>query len=148
MNEMKFLLVETPSKNSVWLHLDTSGRAGLSLWLAGSLHHVEHPALWLAPYLWLVKFKPVTGAKPTKELLNLLVPLAFEDACCAICMNDHALMAQSMCTIYGCQFVGGAPNITFNVKGTLGRCLAVEHFTQEPYLIGITRKPIKKAVLQ
>jgi len=148
MKEMKFLLVETPSKDSVWLHLDTSGRAGLSLWRTGILRHIEHPTLWLAPYLWLVKFKPAVVTKPTKGLLNLLVPLAFEDACCAICLKDHAMLAQSMCTIYGYQFISGAPNATFTVKGTLGRCLAVEHHTQEPYLIGITRKPITKAVLQ
>lgn len=149
MNEMKFLLVETPSKDSVWLHLDTSGRAGVTLWHKGRLVHLEHPAFWLAPHLWLVPARPKPKTKKkAKPLLGGLLHFAFNDARCAICLKDHSLLAQSMCTVYGYQFINGTPNLKFNIKGTLGRFVAVEHFSKKPYIIGITRQPITKAVLQ
>lgn len=150
MNEMKFLLVGTPSKDSVWLHLDTSGRAGISLWRNGRLSNFEHPAFWLADHLWLIKATPVSGQELalTGPQLEGLLKYALQDAICAICQKDHALLAQSMCTIYSYQFINGAPMINFSVRGTLGRMMAIEFYSSQPYLMGITKRPVRKAVLK
>ena len=149
MNEMKFLLVETPSKDSIWLHLDTSSYAGVSLWHAGKLACLEHPATWLSPFLWL---KPVRALKPKKGIrpfLTKLLAFAYKDARCAVCVKNRHLLAQSMCTLYGYQFLNGAKNMSFNRESTLGRCIVLEHFSRKTYLIGITCQPAAtKTVLQ
>lgn len=145
---MKFKLAETLNNDSVWLHLDTSGRVGISLWRTGKLSRFEHPAFWLASHLWLIRFVPGTAIKlPTKKLLGL-VNLAVDDAFQAVQAQDHYLLAQSMCTLYGLHLIHGAPHVNFSVIGTLGRLIAREHFSQNHYLIGITKEKTCKTVLQ
>lgn len=148
---MKFLLVETPSKDNVWLHLDSSRRIGVSLWYAGSLAHVEHPALWLLPYVWIAKIVPIKIAKKMKLTgpnLCEVIGYAFHDAAQAVNERNRALLAQSMCTIYGYQQANGAPDVSCNIQGTLGRVLALDHFSKKPYVIGITKQKVWNLVLK
>ena len=150
MHEMKFLLAGAPKKDSVWLHLDGSSQVGISLWRDGSLKRLEYPAFWLAPYLWLAKTVPLTGIKKPKldgKFLRGLRRLALKDATQAVISQSHCLLAQSMCTLYGFQVLNGAPNIKFCLQGTLGRMIAVDYFSQQPFLFGITKAPCHKTVL-
>ena len=150
MNEMKFLLAGTPKNDSVWLHVASCGCTGVSLWRGGSLARLEYPTLWLAPYLWLTKTVPLTGIKQPKldgKFMRGLRRLALEDAIQAILGQNHCLLAQSMCTLYSFQFINGAPDIKFCLQDTVGRMIAVDYFSRQPFLIGVTRSPCHKPVL-
>jgi len=152
MKEMKFLLAGSPSRNSVWLHLATSGHAGVSLWKNSQLAQLNFPSSWLNSHLWLVKCAalnegienpPLAGPK-----LRQLRTFALKDAADAITKQNYTLLALSMCATYGHQLANGAPRIHFSLQGTLSRCLAVDHFTGDFFLLGLTGKAITKVVLQ
>ena len=146
MNEMKFMLVGTPKKDSVWLHLDGHARAGISIWRNGKLASLDHPAEWLASHLWLANVMPFD--LKVRGRLGFLKERATKAAIKAVLKKDRCLFAESMCTMFGFQYVNGAPVMPLPMPFTLGRVFSVEHWSQTMFLVGVTKLPIVKAVLQ
>lgn len=147
MNEMKFMLVGTPKKDSVWLHLDTTGHAGLSIWRNGKLAKLDHPAVWLAPFLWLLYAGPTIKVK-TRGRLGFLKKQALTACIKAVEKQNRMLLVESMCTMFGFQYVNGAPLMPSPIPFTIGRMFVVEHESQATFMLGVTALPIVKAVLQ
>lgn len=151
MNEMKFLLVGMPREDSVWLHLDKHHHAGISFWHKGKLKQLHFPADWITSRLWYLKvgkFPNVEKSRLKGPTLKSIVELSLKRVFCAVINRNHTLLAESMCSIYGHQLINGAPSISYNVEGTLGRMLARESFTDHYYMLGITNQQICKPVLQ
>lgn len=147
MHEMKFMLVGTPKRDSAWLHLSADGRAGISVWRSGRLSHLDFPACWLSPFLWLIPVGCPVKIKARGQMA-FLKKVALQECMAALVSRDRVLLAQSMCTLFGYQHINGAPPLPLPVPFTIGRIFATDHNSGKPYLIGTTALPIVKAVLK